>query len=178
VDSHGAFRVSTLGELRRAGIIADVDFGTGVLLRATNKGTSKSMKTFDTIIVYYFSNRSNTAQMMAASGAAVGGDGAADASDGGDGSGSSSGEVEGGGIGSRVKKTIPSDQFVVTSVYENDFVIDEFELSTDELVSLNKSSLREWRPTGSNTTFQVEELLAFMKDLQLRELLLRVKVKK
>ena len=47
---------------------------------------------------------------------------------------------------------ISSDHFIVTSVYEDDFVIDEFELSTDELVSFNKSSLVEWNPTGSNTT--------------------------
>lgn len=66
---------------------------------------------------------------------------------------------------------ISSDHFIVTSVYEDDFVIDEFELSTDELVSFNKSSLVEWNPTGSNTTFHVKELLEFMKDVQLRELL-------
>ena len=79
-----------------------------------------------------------------------------------------------GGVGSTTEVELPkttSDQFVVTSVYEDDFVIDEFELSTDELVSLDKSSLVEWRPTGSNTTFRVKELLMFMKDLQLRELM-------
>ena len=63
----------------------------------------------------------------------------------------------------------------MTSVYTEDFVISEFSISTDELVALNKSSLVEWRPTGSNTTFYVVELLAYMKDLQLRELLQKKK---
>lgn len=185
VDSRGAFRVSTLGELRKAGCIANVDFGSGVLYQATKsmkKSKKKKKIMFDLVIKYYFSNRNNTSQMMAASAVGDYGGGSDGGDVGGDVSGSDVGDGSGGGGASAAAggegKESSSDHFIVTSVYENDFVVDEFELSTDDLVSLNKSSLSEWRPTGSNTTFNVEELLTFMKDLQLRELLLKVKKSK
>ena len=159
VDSQGAFRVSTLGELKSMGTISYVDFGGGILFTQLQGQSRKkrNAKKLDKDISYYFSNRKSTAALFK----------------GGDGGGSSSG----GGGGEGEQKGAGSDHFVVTSVLDNDFVIDEFELSTDELVALNKSSLVEWRPTGSNTTFRVTELLAYMKDLQLRELLQKKKLK-
>ena len=143
VDSRGAFRVSTLGELKSIGAISKIDFGNGILRKALQHagGRSNSTKMFDKDIKFYFSNRS-----------------AATA-----------------GTTKTSKKKTGSDHFIVTSVYTEDFVISEFSISTDELVALNKSSLVEWRPTGSNTTFYVVELLAYMKDLQLRELLQKKK---
>ena len=71
-------------------------------------------------------------------------------------------------------KSTSSDIFTVTSVYDGNYVIDSFQLSTDELVSFDNSSLSEYRPTASSTTFYVPQLLSLMKDLQLRQLLKRM----
>ena len=70
-----------------------------------------------------------------------------------------------------------SDLFTVTSVYDGNYVIDTFQLSTDELVSFDNSSLSEFRPAGSSTTFFVPQLLSFMKELQLVELLKKMNEK-
>ena len=66
-----------------------------------------------------------------------------------------------------------TSKFAVTCVFEAQYVIDQFILSTDELVSLDKSSLLEFTPPGSNTIFNVQQLLALMKALQLNEVLLQ-----
>ena len=79
-------------------------------------------------------------------------------------------------FGYRHEKTYHSQgdksEFAVTCVFDSHFVIDQFMLSTDELVSLDKSSLLEFTPSGSNTTFNVPQLLTLMKALQLNEVLL------
>lgn len=178
-QSRGAFRGCTLAQLIKMKAIAKVDFGKGVLkLQSSNiDGTLNVDKNLAMKIQYIFANeknRPNGNSLNSSSSLVINNVAAVQQA-----AGTSIGDKS--GVGDSLARTQPesgsSDVFTVTSIYDGNYVIDTFQLSTDELVSFDNSSLSEFRPTGSSTTFFVPQLLSFMKELQLVELLKRISKK-
>jgi hypothetical protein len=181
--------VCTLVELLKIGAVASVDFGRGILdanggkrMGAHGIIDKKVAKRIQYIFASGETNSKNAKHdgskslviknaiaVQQAAGTSIG-DRSFKARD-----SSSKSKTANEGADSAAENSASSDLFTVTSVFDGDYVINSFGLSTDELVSLDKSSLLEFRPTGSSTTFFVPQLLSLMKELQLRELLKKLK---
>ena len=63
-------------------------------------------------------------------------------------------------------------KFMVTTSYDKDFVIDMFDVKTEEVVKLNNAMIRTWIPFGSQSTFAVSKLLKILQELTMKQLLL------
>ena len=61
---------------------------------------------------------------------------------------------------------------MVTTSYDKDFVIDMFDVKTEEVVKLNNAMIRTWIPFGSQSTFAVSKLLKILQELTMKQLLL------
>ena len=178
----------TLVELYKLGAVARVDFGRGILDEDGGPvmGSGIMDRKVAKRIQYIFANGetntrdakdddmskkslviNNSFAVQQAAGTSIGGE-KFDVR-------LSSSKITNGTQATASENSASSDLFTVTSVFDGDYVINTFNLSTDELVSLDKASLLEFRPTGSSTTFFVPQLLSLMKELQIRELLKNVR---
>ena len=66
--------------------------------------------------------------------------------------------------------------FVVTTVYDRDMVLDHFQVSADELLVCKRQLVKEWTPSGkqqfSKTVFSVFGLLRILQKLTMKQIML------